>query len=336
MSRRLLLLLRETRAGETRVALVPSDVAAISTTHRVAFERGCGARAGFPDAAYVNAGAEPRDEVSNEADVEAFERIFTDVHIIVRAKRAAPARERAEIAALTRLNELGRGVKRIIGALDVLERESVHVQSWRRAGLDVVSLDQLALSDDDPGNLLARMSELTGALALRDAVAQCVEPPARLVVLGFGVAGRAVLDEALAAHKSLAHVVVLGTRRRESSLLDDPRVQFVQIVTDAPLEQQVELVRSHVVDANIVIASARRNNTPAPVLIPTSTLHAMRAGAVVIDLALTEGGNVEGSQHDSTLTIGSVIVRNTSGYPKAMPREASMLWSRATRTFLER
>jgi NAD(P) transhydrogenase subunit alpha len=110
--------------------------------------------------------------------------------------------------------------------------------------------------------------------------------------------------------------------------LDDPRVRFVQLNADAPSRaSKWSSYDSHVVDADIVITSARRSNTLAPVLIPTSTLHAMRAGAVVIDLALTEGGNVEGSQHDTTLTIGSVIVRNTSGYPKAMPREASMLWS---------
>jgi alanine dehydrogenase len=334
MSGRLLfLVLRETRAGESRVSLIPSDIRALTAAYngaaRFAFERGCGARAGFADTAYEDAGAEARDTVPDGADVDAFVQLFAGVHTVVRAKRAGVQRERVEAQAL-------RGVQRMIGALDILERNSDHVELWRRAGVDVVSIDQLALPDDDPGNLLARMSELTGVLAFRDAVAQCVTPPARVVILGFGVAGHSALFEALAAHHSVTHVTVLGTRRRDSPLLNDPRVRFVQLNADAALDEQVALVRQHVVDADIVITSARRSNTLAPVLIPTSTLHAMRAGAVVIDLALTEGGNVEGSEHDTKKTIGAVIVKNTSGYPKAIPKQASELWSRATRTYLER
>jgi NAD/NADP transhydrogenase alpha subunit len=329
----LILLLRETRAGETRVALVPNDIRALTVSYngtaRFAFERGCGERAGFSDLLYEQAGAEARDTVVDGASVDAFRQLFAGVHTVVRAKRAAVARERVEAQALS-------GVQRMIGALDVLERNSDHVEVWRRAGVQVVSIDQLVLPVDDPGNLLARMSELTGALAFRDAVAQCAAPPARIVVLGFGVAGRSALHEALEAHPSVTHVVVLGTKRHESPLLDDPRVRFVQINADAALDEQVALVRPHVIDADVVIASARRSNTPAPVLIPNETLHAMRAGAVVIDLALTEGGNVEGAEHDCKKTIGSVIVKNTSGYPKAMPQQASELWSRATKTYLER
>ena len=75
------------------------------------------------------------------------------------------------------------------------------------------------------------------------------------------------------------------------------------------------------------------SNTPAPLLIPTATLLAMKPGAVVVDLALTEGGNVEGAQHDQTLIVGSVQVCNVSGYPKAEPNKASQLWSDATLRF---
>ena len=60
----------------------------------------------------------------------------------------------------------------------------------------------------------------------------------------------------------------------------------------------------------------------------------MQPGSVVIDLALSEGGNVAGSEHDRANILGNeVIVANTSGYPKAKPHEASILWSRANMLF---
>ncbi len=70
-------------------------------------------------------------------------------------------------------------------------------------------------------------------------------------------------------------------------------------------------------------------------MIPKQTLLEMKKGSVIVDLALSEGGNVEGSEHDATRILGNDIkVTNTSGYPKAVPREASQLWSRASLLFI--
>ena len=88
--------------------------------------------------------------------------------------------------------------------------------------------------------------------------------------------------------------------------------------------------------ADIVITSARAANQRAPLLISAATLNQMKAGAVIVDMALSEGGNVEGSHHDETHVLGNgVIMTNVSSYSKQVPHEASILWSQETRLFLE-
>ena len=101
------------------------------------------------------------------------------------------------------------------------------------------------------------------------------------------------------------------------------------------LAQQQQIVKNALLTADVVITSARKANQLAPLLIPKTTLQLMQAGSVLVDMALSEGGNVEGSKHDTTLTLGNnVIVTNVSGCPKIMPHESSILWSAATMLFI--
>ena len=318
------LLVRETRAGETRVALTPNDVSALlscGAVRRIFVERGAGVAAGFIDADFERAGAVLRASAEDDGDVEGLARLFADVHTIVRCKRASPLRERSEIEALAR----ARTVQCMVGALDVLERASSHVQAWKDAGVsEIVSLDQLPSS-----KLLSSMSDMTGELAFRHALS-LAQPVQHVVILGFGVAARSALREAQ-THSSVQRFDVFCTQRQEC---DDPRVHFT--VMPATLAEQQAVVRAAVVSAQVVLCAARKSNTPAPMLLPADTLEAMLPGAVVLDLAVTEGGNCEGALHDQTVVVGSkqVLVVNVSGYPKAHPHEASVRWSAASTEFL--
>jgi NAD(P) transhydrogenase subunit alpha len=321
------LLVRETRAGETRVALTPNDVSALllcGAVRRIYVERGAGLAAGFVDADFERAGAVLRASADDDSDAEGLARLFADVHTIVRCKRASPVRERAEVEALAR----ARTVQRMVGALDVLERASSHVQAWKDAGVsEIVSLDQLASS-----KLLSAMSDMTGELAFRHALSLAgAQPVQRVVILGFGVAAKSALREAQ-THAAVERVDVFCTQRQEC---DDARVHFT--VMPATLAEQQAVVRAAVVSAQVVICAARRSNTPAPLLLPADTLEAMLPGAVVLDLAVTEGGNCDGALHDQTVVVGSkqVLVVNVSGYPKAHPHEASVRWSAASTEFFK-
>ena len=104
---------------------------------------------------------------------------------------------------------------------------------------------------------------------------------------------------------------------------------------ESSLPIQQAKIRSIIQDVDIVITSARNAKQLAPLLIPMSTLEHMKTNAVIVDLAISEGGNVEGSKHDQTITTNNGIhITNVSGYPKVLPQEASQLWSLANLHFI--
>ncbi|MCP4475953.1 MAG: hypothetical protein GY821_15595 [Gammaproteobacteria bacterium] len=125
--------------------------------------------------------------------------------------------------------------------------------------------------------------------------------------------------------------IVVLTSKQQMAVLTQAGSEVVRLDRQASIEEQRQIIAPLLSDADIVIASARRSGEQAPLLISTEMLQTMKPGCVVVDMALSEGGNVAGSRHDATLTLaGGVIVTNTSGYPKVLPHGASVAWSGAT------
>ncbi|OAI48772.1 hypothetical protein AYO45_04105 [Gammaproteobacteria bacterium SCGC AG-212-F23] len=325
---------KETRANELRVALIPEDAKQLITQgHKVFVEHNAGVGAGFSDQDYQQVGAEIRTVDSN--DIASYKKFFKDINLIVRAKRPEHTRETLENKTIT-------AGTIIVGALDPLEKNSSHINEYHQAKITAYSIDQLQLPASDPMNLLAAMSKISGKLALLDAMQKFHSsqnfPPlkkgdkTKAVLIGFGIVGRAALAEAL--NQQLPTTVIL-TNEEDAKEIKSKGATPVLLNKNDTLEQQQKLVKSIVADANIVITSARRPNQIAPLLIPITTLQVMQKGSVVVDMALSEGGNVEGSEHDVTHVLGNeVLVTNTSGYPKAMPVESSKSWSRASLHFI--
>lgn len=319
-----ILVCKETRAGESRVALIPSDVKRlVQREQKVFVEHGAGTSAGYPDSEYQAAGAEIRYLEDDSED--SLRKLFSGINLIVRAKRPARAREAIEASAF----EAG---TIMMGALDPLERGSPHIDEYRQAHLTAYSIDQLVLPSDDPMNLLAAMSEIAGRLALLDGIKKWGAKVNEVVIIGFGVAGKSAFAEALS--QKIPTTVILSDPKQAAEI--KRRGGAPQLLDrSADLQDQQAFVRNHILDADIVIACARRANHPAPLLISKETLLVMKKGSVIVDLALSEGGNVEGSEHDATHILGNGIkVTNISGYPKKFPREASQLWSRASFLFI--
>jgi NAD(P) transhydrogenase subunit alpha len=320
-----ILVTKESRAGETRVALLPVEVRTlVASGCKVLVEESAGTQAGFSDEDYVVAGACIRPLAPNT--LQDFQKHFADVDIIVRVKR--PAREREILE-----NQAFPPGLIMIGALDPLEHGSGHVDEYRAANISAFSIDQLAsLTPNHPLNLLAGMSHIAGILAIQDAISLFTGVASRVVIVGFGAAGRSAFAEAR-SHK-LA-VTVLSVHPSDISEVQTLGATGILLDLRANLETQQEIVALAVRDAHIVITSARQPGKRAPLLIPAVTLNLMVRDAVIVDLALSEGGNVEGSRHDETLIVGNnVKVTNTSGYPKKLPRQASEIWSRASACFV--
>ena len=319
-----ILLVKESRAGEQRVALVPQDVAAlIDAGHEVIVEHHAGAGAGFADANYEAVGASI--VIIDEASSESFAAAFRDIDIIVRAKRPNRQREALEARAFSPGTIM-------IGALDPLEQGSTHVAEYHRAGITAYSLDQADLPADHPMNILAAMSRLAGQLALQDALSRCQHPVRKVVIIGLGQVGYSALEAAITQDFSV--YVISGSAHKIQSLANKP-VQTVMLDRALSLSAQQEQVERIILDADIVMTSARQAGQRAPQLISAAMLAQMKPGAVVVDMAISEGGNVAGSEHDKTLkTAKGVLITNTSGYPKVMPQAASVLWSTASLQFI--
>lgn len=317
-----ILVVKESQVGEQRVSLTPNDVSKlVAQGHDVTLETQAGIGSGCTDEDYQAVGADiryPNEGLSN---------LFDDVDLIVRAKRPNHQRESLE-------NGLLKKGMIMLGSLDPFNADGAHVDAYKQAGIVAYSIDQLNVPLDNPMNILASMSTIAGKLAVEDAIEKAtISPIKSCVVIGAGTAGMAAVNEALGQELSVQVVV---SRSEKVVDLQAQGIEAVLLDGDLSLSEQQAFISDLVKCADIVITTARRPKQKAPILIPASTLDSMQPGACVVDLALGEGGNVEGSEHDATHVLGNeVIVTNVSGYPKSQPVLASEKWSAASLAFIE-
>lgn len=313
---KLIVVPKETRINEKRVALTPSEVEElIKNAWQVKIESQAGLMAGYDDQDYRRVGA-TIVSVSPGWPVADLKNLYQGANVVVRVKRAIRSREKLESQVLPQ------GLK-MIGFLDPLDSTTPHMQEWQQAKVQAISLDQLEIAADDPRNVLTAMSELAGKLALQDAIQlyQGQNPPAKIVIIGAGAAGSAAFNEAIQNH---LHAILYSSKPQNLSPNGGSYGQVKPIDKTWPIDKQSQVMESDILDADIVITCARSPHQPAPLLIQRAMLQKMKKGSVIVDLALSEGGNVEGSQSDQTLSLGnSVIVTNQTGYPKLKPQIAS-------------
>jgi len=164
--------------------------------------------------------------------------------------------------------------------------------------------------------------------------------PARVVVMGAGVAGL----QAIATAKRLGAVVEvsdvrqavkeqvesLGGRFIELPLAESGEGQggYAREMGEDFLRRQREIVQRHLAAADAVITTALVPGKPAPRLITAEMVRAMRPGAVIVDLAVEQGGNCELSQPDREVLENGVLILGPSNLAAAMPHDASLLYAR--------
>jgi len=170
--------------------------------------------------------------------------------------------------------------------------------------------------------------------------------PAQVVVLGAGVAGL----QAIATAKRLgAMVEASDVRAAAKEEILSLGAKFIEIEGAAEdtgaggyaVEQSEDFLkrqRAHVQDrakqADIIITTAQVRGRKAPVLLPAETVHQMRPGSVVIDMASSSGGNCGPSEDQKTITVGGVTVIGDSNLPARMPQHASLLFSNNVMNYL--
>jgi NAD(P) transhydrogenase subunit alpha len=327
----------ETRAGEQRVAIVP-EVAGrlVAAGVAVSVQAGAGAAAHFPDTAYLEHGA----AVGTRAEVLDGAALVTSVQ--------APAPE-----------EVGRfaeGVTVVSFLQPASQLEVVRALVSRQA--TAFSLDLLPrISRAQSMDALSSQATVSGYLgALAAAVrlpkffpmfmtAAGTVPPAKVLVLGAGVAG---LQAIATARRLGAQVRAYDVRAAAKEEVQSLGAAFVELELETQegsggyareqseefLARQREMIGNEVAAADVVITTAAVPGRKAPVLVTTPMVEAMAEGSVVVDLAADGGGNCELSRPGQEVVHHGVVVYGMANPPSGMPTHASFLYARNLFNFL--
>ena len=333
---------KETLAGETRVAATPETVGKLAKDGlEVAVEAGAGAASWFADAAYEKAGA--RVVPAAEADAAWG---AADAVLVVRPPEAERARRLRAGAILVGLlapyksADLVRALAE--GGVSALALELVPRIS-RAQAIDALS-SQASIAGYKA--VLLAASRLGRYFPLLMTAAGTI-PPSRVVIMGAGVAGL----QAIATAKRLGAVVeVSDIRPAVKEQVESLGGKFIELpmqesgegaggyareMGEEFLRRQREIVTRHLSAANVVITTALIPGKPAPRLITAEMVAAMRPGAVIVDLAVEQGGNCELSRADEEVVEGGVTILAPSNLPATLPEDASTLYARNVLALLQ-
>jgi H+-translocating NAD(P) transhydrogenase subunit alpha len=333
---------RETHEGETRVATTPEVVQKlVKEGLDVAVEAGAGAASSFSDAAFREAGA----------------RVFT-------AAEAAAAWGEADAVLTVRPPELSAAasMKRgavLVGLLAPYKNAEL-ARAVAERGVSSLAMELVPrISRAQSMDALSSQASIAGYKAVILAAAHLGRyfpllmtaagtiPPARVVVMGAGVAGL----QAIATAKRLGAVVeVSDIRPAVKEQVESLGGKFIALPMEESgegaggyaremgedfLRRQREIVTRHLSNAHVAVTTALVPGRPAPKLISREMLARMRTGAVVVDLAIEQGGNCEASRADEVVREGGVTVLAPSNLAASMAEDASTLYARNVHALLQ-
>lgn len=334
----------ETVAGESRVAATPETVKKlVGAGHSVVIQKGAGHKAAYLDEAYTQVGA----TIAEDA--------YQGSQIILKV-RAPQGDEISKISANTtviamfdpyRNTELEQFATQQISAfaLELLPRTLSRAQN-----MDVLS-SQANLSGYK--SVLLAANEYQRMFPMLMTAAGTVKP-ARVVVMGVGVAGL----QAIATAKRLGAVVeatdlrptakdqveslggkwldVPMSEEEQQRAADAAKNGYGWMPGEQYIKDQAAIVDKAVANADIVITTALLPGRNAPRLIKAETVAKMKAGSVILDMAVETGGNVEGSKVGETVTTeNGVKILGVPNIPATVATEASALYARNVFNFLE-
>ncbi|MDF2603982.1 NAD(P) transhydrogenase subunit alpha [Sphingomonas sp.] len=337
--------LKEGADGERRVAATPETVKKfIQLGADLAVEAGAGASASIADQAYRDAGATVADRagVVDGADIILGVQ-GPDPASITNAKRGAWL--------VAGLNPFGTGE----------QGGRARVDAYAAAGLEALAMEFMPrITRAQSMDILSSQSNLSGYKAVLDAAAEYdrafpmmmtaagTVSAAKVFVMGVGVAG---LQAIATARRLGAQVSATDVRSatKEQILSLGAKPIFVENVkgiegegsggyatemSEEYQKAQAELVSSHIAKQDIVITTALIPGRPAPRLISDAQIATMRPGSVIVDLAVEQGGNVEGAVAGEIVERHGVKIVGHRNVPSRLAADASALFSRNLFNFL--
>ena len=327
-----IVVLTEQADGETRVALVPETVGRLSRAgHAIKVQSGAGDAAGFPDSTYEDAGAAIAPDVSAAlSSVDLLPLVgppsadtlglLPSGTVIAGMFRAAASEDLLKQFASSGLTAFS---MELIPRIARAQRADVLSSQASLAGYKAV-----LMAADTIGKFLPMMMTAAGTI-----------PPARVLVLGAGVAGL----QAIATARRLGAVVEAfdvraATKEQVESLgatfVETPAADaqaeggYARELGEDEQERQRAMIAEHAAASDIIITTAAIPNRPAPLLITADAVKAMQPGSVIVDLAAETGGNCELTDPGKTVKIHGVTIHGPFNIPASMALHASQMYSR--------
>ncbi len=329
----------ETAPGETRVGLTPDVVERlVKMGLSVSVQAGAGTRASFPDAAYREAGAEVIESASD---------LLGAADLVV---KVAPPRqlsgERHEV-------DLLKEGSIFVGYLFPLTAKEL-VGRLAARKVTALAMDQVPrISRAQSMDSLSSQATVAGYKAVLLAACESPKffpmlttaagtiPPAKVVVLGAGVAGlQAIATARRLGAQVRAYDIRKATKEQVASLgatfIDMPEEAgdaegaggYAKQLDEARQAREREHLTKFIAEADVVITTALIPGKPAPRLMTREMVLAMKPGSVVMDLAAEAGGNCELTRAGETVEVEGVKVVGPPNLPATMPVHASRMYAR--------
>ncbi|OKJ64640.1 NAD(P) transhydrogenase subunit alpha [Streptomyces sp. CB02009] len=319
--------LKEARAGESRVSATPATVEQIRTLgYGVVVDAGAGIAAGFTDSAYEAAGATVGDAVAMD--------------VVLGVNAPAPSQ-------LDRIRPEATVIALFAPAFDPAMVEDLGRRPFTALSMDAVPRISRAQSMD----VLSSMANIAGYRAVIEAAhefgrfftgqvtAAGKVPPAKVLVAGAGVAGLA----AIGAAGSLGAIVRATDPRPEVAdqvrslggeylSIESPETEvsatgYAKEMGDDYKAREAELYAAQCREADIVVTTALIPGRPAPTLVTAEMVASMKPGSVIVDMAAANGGNVEGTVKGvKTVTANGVTIIGYTDLAGRLPAQASQLY----------
>ncbi len=339
---------RESREGETRVALVPESVKKlIGAGYEVAVAPGAGTLAGFPDDAYTQAGARIAPDSADACGSS---------DVVLRVRPPSVGAGAGDEVAMLREGSI------LVGSLFPTRHPEV---ARALAARGVTSFSTDAIPRTTRAQSMDTLSSMANIAGYRGALIAALELgkyfpmlmtaagtvlAAKVFVIGAGVAGL----QAIATAKRLgATVLATDVRPEVKEQIESVGARYVGIelarsasagggyaaeLSDADKQRQRDLLADQCAQSDAVITTALIGGVTAPRLIGAGIVERMRPGSVIVDLAADGGGNCELSQPGKTIRVpvpgGSVTIAAPLNVAAGMAHHASVLWSRNLTSFV--
>ena len=332
--------LKEVLDGENRVAVTPQTVKdLLKSGLEVHIQAGAGESSFITDSDYENSGA----------------RIIADASSIL---SNSDLTIKVATATLDEIDQLKNGSAYISFIQTTRETEAVKKLTQKNISafsMHLIPRTTLAQSMDalsSQANVAGYKAVITGAMYLPVYMpllmtAAGTIPPAKVLIIGAGVAGL----QAIATAKRLgAQVEAFDVRPEVKEQVESLGAKFVEVETENEegvgeggyaketsndyKEKQQALLKEHISKSDLVITTALIPGKPAPLLIPSSMVEAMKKGSVIIDLAAENGGNCQDTVTGEVKTINGVTIDGTLNFPSTMQVHSSQLYAKNISTFI--